>query len=494
MRTNFSALSFAVILITGLSNSALAQWTTGAIDTLTRNSLRDENSSQPLAIDNNGTLHATWKEALPVGGWRVMYSRKQTGSPWTAAVEIGDSALPKFDPVIAAEPATGHPTIAYQVSYGLSEEIAVSRDSSGTWLSTRLTTNGTEDLSSSIAIDGYGKTHVAWVGRDSAGNWKIYYATDIDGAWETQILIESDLGSFGSGAAPFLAVTSYGVAHIFYRGGDFSSYHIHHAENNAPGGTSWVYEIVSTPNGNDFQSSAVITADGSIHLLASGNDGFGFPPHAYYTVRPPSGSWSSPQLTNPNGAGWGGSLFIDPFGKEHIAWNETSGNIYTGNLFYATNNAGSWVSSPILTDGQTYNGVLLLDQSGIGHSLAYSGNTFQTQEIVVVHSLAPLTGVLENEIPERAILLRSYPNPFNPTTTIEYELPEQAFVKLSAFDVLGREVGVLAEGLRNGGRHTVQFNAHGFASGTYVARLELRSLDASNPSRSIVIRKLLLVK
>jgi hypothetical protein len=47
-----------------------------------------------------------------------------------------------------------------------------------------------------------------------------------------------------------------------------------------------------------------------------------------------------------------------------------SGNIITGNLYYASNRTGNWVTAPLQTDGKTYNGVLVLDNLGKGHVLA----------------------------------------------------------------------------------------------------------------------------
>ena len=68
-------------------------------------------------------------------------------------------------------------------------------------------------------------------------------------------------------------------------------------------------------------------------------------------------------------------------------------------------------------------------------------------------------------------LLQNYPNPFNPTTAIAYTLPEATYVRLTVFDVQGREVAVLREGLQAAGKHRATFNADGLPSGLYVYRL-----------------------
>jgi len=66
----------------------------------------------------------------------------------------------------------------------------------------------------------------------------------------------------------------------------------------------------------------------------------------------------------------------------------------------------------------------------------------------------------------------NWPNPFNPTTAITYDLKESGTVFLRVFDVLGREVAVLVEGDQNAGRHTVTFDGSSLSSGIYFYRLD----------------------
>ena len=75
-------------------------------------------------------------------------------------------------------------------------------------------------------------------------------------------------------------------------------------------------------------------------------------------------------------------------------------------------------------------------------------------------------------LPDTYALDSNYPNPFNPVTTIAYQLPEASHVRLVVYDLYGREVGMLVDEQQSAGRYDVSFDASGLASGTYVYRLE----------------------
>ena len=84
------------------------------------------------------------------------------------------------------------------------------------------------------------------------------------------------------------------------------------------------------------------------------------------------------------------------------------------------------------------------------------------------------TGVNQNvevELPSAMHLEQNYPNPFNPSTMIEYDLARRGFVHLAVFDVLGRRVATLVDGVKEPGRHQVQFDASHLSSGIYFYEL-----------------------
>ncbi|RMF62072.1 MAG: T9SS C-terminal target domain-containing protein, partial [Bacteroidetes bacterium] len=78
------------------------------------------------------------------------------------------------------------------------------------------------------------------------------------------------------------------------------------------------------------------------------------------------------------------------------------------------------------------------------------------------------------------------PNPFNPQTTIEFRLDRPQAVRLAVYDVLGREVAVLAEGAQPAGVFRVTFDATGLSSGLYLYRLQT---EAGVLSRTMTLVK-----
>jgi hypothetical protein len=76
-----------------------------------------------------------------------------------------------------------------------------------------------------------------------------------------------------------------------------------------------------------------------------------------------------------------------------------------------------------------------------------------------------------NEIPIKYSLKQNYPNPFNPSTTIEFSIPEESFIELKVYDVLGREVAELVNENKPVGTYKVNFNASNLTSGIYIAKL-----------------------
>ncbi len=95
-------------------------------------------------------------------------------------------------------------------------------------------------------------------------------------------------------------------------------------------------------------------------------------------------------------------------------------------------------------------------------------------------------------IPLQYVLSPNFPNPFNPSTVIQYGLPSSSHVLLEVYDLLGRKVTTLVDENQPEGYRTREFDARGFASGVYIYRLTAVPLEGG--ARFSQVRKMVLAK
>jgi hypothetical protein len=144
---------------------------------------------------------------------------------------------------------------------------------------------------------------------------------------------------------------------------------------------------------------------------------------------------------------------------------------YTHGVFASSDDGASWRS---ISDGLT-------DMS-VGSLVIKSPNLFAATSSGVwkrplseIMSVSPDRGIL----PERYILEQNFPNPFNPSTTIHYGLPNKSHVTLRVFNVLGQLVTTLVNGEQSAGYHEAQFDGSRLASGVYFYRLQAGAYEAT---------------
>lgn len=98
---------------------------------------------------------------------------------------------------------------------------------------------------------------------------------------------------------------------------------------------------------------------------------------------------------------------------------------------------------------------------------------------VLTFSLVTNVNTYSNEVPAEYNLNQNFPNPFNPTTNIRFELPKSGFVKLIIFDMLGKEITILVNERLNAGSYSVDWNALQNPSGVYFYRIETENFAAT---------------
>lgn len=119
-----------------------------------------------------------------------------------------------------------------------------------------------------------------------------------------------------------------------------------------------------------------------------------------------------------------------------------------------------------------------------GNGFASAGSTFVIDDLAFgVASAVEASG---NVVPAVYVLSQNYPNPFNPSTLIQYSIPRSGRIRLTVFDILGREIASLVDAVQAAGIHKARFDGSSLSSGTYFYRLQAGDFVQS--------RKLLIMK
>ena len=166
---------------------------------------------------------------------------------------------------------------------------------------------------------------------------------------------------------------------------------------------------------------------------------------------------------------------------------------------YATHfDAGGQIADPVWNidgnpvcdvSGTQYNSQLISDGYG-GAIAAWTDGRTYTYDDLYVQRMNDYIASVENTNPSGSIsdfkLHAPFPNPFNASTVISYQLLHNCYVKLAVYDITGREVAILGTGHWAVGQHSVVWNAKDLASGVYFVRLEVGDFTQT--------RKVLLMK
>lgn len=151
----------------------------------------------------------------------------------------------------------------------------------------------------------------------------------------------------------------------------------------------------------------------------------------------------------------------------------TAGNLSANRVSKWDDSGINWSALGTGISGN-YNIVTSLVEIG---GVLYAGGSFTTAgnanaNNIAKYSCSSITTSVYNDgtsdpLPQQFQIAQNYPNPFNPTTTIRYDLPKAGFVKISVYDILGREVKVLVNEEKTPGHYEIIFDAKNLASGIY---------------------------
>ena len=99
--------------------------------------------------------------------------------------------------------------------------------------------------------------------------------------------------------------------------------------------------------------------------------------------------------------------------------------------------------------------------------------TYSSKNVFYDPSNVPIGVIrISNNVPDKYSLNQNYPNPFNPSTNIRYQIATNSNVKLTVFDILGRDVATLVNEKQEAGTYEIKFDASKLSSGVYFYKLE----------------------
>jgi hypothetical protein len=165
---------------------------------------------------------------------------------------------------------------------------------------------------------------------------------------------------------------------------------------------------------------------------------------------------------------WTSASTGTPSGMEPLAMYTDGSNIYIGTygngIYFTTNDGGQWQAANSGLTNLNVRGMI------VRGTYIFAGTDAAIWRRPVI-DLATSVQEESNNLPGRISLAQNYPNPFNPSTTISYQLSAVSNVKLNVYDVLGREICVLVNEIKQPGAHSTVWDAANMPSGVYFLKL-----------------------
>jgi subtilisin-like proprotein convertase family protein len=182
-----------------------------------------------------------------------------------------------------------------------------------------------------------------------------------------------------------------------------------------------------------------------------------------------------------------------PAGTSYILSNDRGGtnNDMLTMFFDLADSSGSDLNAPssMMIKPQTGFGNAGSNANGYWRLTATDDNATNVDSGIVYRwwvEFEQSTGIVNNFLPSQIELRQNFPNPFNPSTVISYMLRVSGFITLKLYDITGRQVALLEEGMKEAGEHRLKFEGGELAGGAYFYKLSANGIEE--------VRKLILLR
>lgn len=416
-------------------------------------------------------VHVVWHD-LRTGSSEIYYKRSTDGGiSWSGDIRLTNA------PGLSRIPAI---SVYEDNVYVVWED---QRDGGDTEIYYKLSTNrGTswggdirltnDPASSSIPrITVTGQTgHIVWVDRRD-GNDEIYYKRTVNGGstWgadtrltnDTSVSDRSNINTSGSIVHVTWDDTRHGNREIFYK-------------RSTDGGLNWSADTRLTNNSFSSTLPFITSSSDDVHIVWYDNrDGNS---EIYYKRSQNGGiSWNA-DIRLTNNTAFSGVATTAVFDKAlHVVWNDERDGNYEIYYKLSTDGGNSWGIDTRLTNNPSYSEFAFLTISGRALHLAWRDYRDGNSEIYYKRNPTgnPIGIInISSEIPQQFLLTQNYPNPFNPVTKIEFSVPDSEKIKLTVYDIQGRELEVLADQYLAAGVYKAEWDASMYSSGVYFYRIQ----------------------
>ncbi|MBZ0203903.1 MAG: T9SS type A sorting domain-containing protein [Ignavibacteria bacterium] len=422
------------------------------------------NNSRCISVSGQ-FVHTVWMDDRD-NNFEIYYKRSSDGGlNWEPVQRLTVDAAMSELPSIATNGSIIH--VVWSDSRNGNSEIYYKRstNSGTTWQADeRITNDPSVSITPVIGING-SIIHIIWSDmRD--GNFEIYHKRSTDSGINWDAVMRLTNNSASSTVPSVWASGIYvNIAWEDNRDGNNEIYY--NRSTNA--GISFGSDIRITNNSSNSLSPSISSSGSDVHIAFFDDRESNY--EIFYKHSPDNGiNWDAvKRITNAPSAS-GRPNIVANGANIHIVWDdERDGN---KEIYYnmSVNNGNTWNSELRLTNNSSTSGnpftAILLNTVHVLWQDYRDGN------FEIYYKRNPTgnpTGItnLNCQIPDKISLSQNYPNPFNPATNIEFSVPVSGLVKVSVYDVIGREIAAIVNSNLNPGTYKADWDASKFNSGVY---------------------------